>query len=108
MLVGTNTSAIQILLNPVSLSAYLNKLKECANNKEKTCEPWTNFARNIAIYVKKSGKKNSNMFRKNTSTVKPDEVTFDDFVDYIIHMYLRNDGKINSPITDVSHTNSAK
>ncbi|XP_075261776.1 uncharacterized protein LOC142353427 isoform X2 [Convolutriloba macropyga] len=99
-------NAFMIIREPMHrmLSAYLNKLKECDHYKG-TCGPWTSFARNIATYVKLSGKKSSNLYSKSIGSVEPTKVTFEDFVDYIIHMFLRNDGKIKSPTPDIDTPN---
>ncbi|XP_063715030.1 uncharacterized protein LOC134842566 [Symsagittifera roscoffensis] len=96
-------NAFMVIREPMHrmLSAYLNKLKECKNHKN-TCAPWTSFAKNIAIYVQNIHKTKSNLYNKALTTLRSWDVEFDDFVDYIIHMYLRNDGKINNPEPDIS------
>ncbi|XP_075262057.1 uncharacterized protein LOC142353646 [Convolutriloba macropyga] len=92
-------NAFMVIREPMHrlLSAYLNKVKKSSRrtNKSKT------FSENIALYIRGIGKTTSNLYSADLKSLRCNDVTFSDFVDYIIYMYLRNDGKVDNPIPDV-------
>ena len=57
---------------------------------------------NIAQYVKNVNKRESSLFDAHLDKVEAYQVSFSDFTDYVIHMYLKNDGAIMNPEPDVS------
>ncbi|XP_063723806.1 uncharacterized protein LOC134851593 isoform X2 [Symsagittifera roscoffensis] len=89
-------SAFMVIREPmhILLSAYLNKLYIFRDQKQ--FDLFTPLAENIAIYVKRSHKTSSNLYTQPLTSARPGNISFPDFVDYVIHMYLVNNGKIAS------------
>ena len=86
----------------IYVSAYLNKFKNCEDYaNENTCFLWESFSQNIADFVKRENKTQSNLYNLDIKQVHTNMVSFSDFVSYVIHIYLINDGNTNGHKTEV-------